>query len=93
MNHHHSWPMPNGNGHGKILDLGKGGLGVGMVATIIYGVFMAGQAWGSWQSNMTKLTDQVAGLQASAKRTDDRLSTMETTLARLDQRWAVDVRK
>ncbi len=88
-----NWPLPAPNGKGGLLDLGKGGLGLGMVATIAWGLFMAGQTWGSWQSNMTKLSEQVAKLETTTTRTDERISKIETTMARLDQRWAVEVRK
>jgi hypothetical protein len=87
------WPLPQQNGRHGLLDLGKGGLGLGMVATIAWGLFVAGQTWGSWQSTMTKLSEQVAKMEVTSTRTDQRLSAIETTLARLDQRWAVEVRK
>jgi hypothetical protein len=89
MTHHpqQGWPAPQTSGKpGGMLDLGKGGLGLGMVATIVWGVFMAGQTWGSWQSNMSKLSEQVAELKTDMKE-------MKAVLVRLDQRWAVEVRK
>lgn len=81
------WPMPQQqNGRHGLLDLGKGGLGLGMVATIAWGLFVAGQTWGTYQERGTTMQSQLNDLKSDMRE-------VKAVLARLDQRWAVEVRK
>ena len=89
--YHQPWqpppPTPTpANGGSKLLDLSKGGLGIGMVATIAWGLFMAGQTWGTYQERGTTMQAQLNDLKADMRE-------VKAVLARLDQRWTVEVWK
>ncbi len=98
------WHQPaaptNGKGSG-LLDLSKGGLGLGMVATIAWGLFMAGQTWGIHQERGATVQTQIAELKADVKSIKDQLpelkaqnAAIQTAVQKVLDRpqWSMEVR-
>lgn len=90
------WPAAQSNGKpGGLLDLSKGGLGIGMVATIAWGLFVAGQTWGTYQERGTVMQSQLSELKADVKAIKEALPEIRVALkeivGRPDPRWTMHV--
>jgi hypothetical protein len=95
----YGWPAqrpPSGNGKAQgLLDLSKGGLGIGMVATIAWGLFMAGQTWGTYQERGVSMQTQLVKLESRVSKIEEQTSDIKTIVQQIrDQpRWSMHVDK